>query len=37
MGDKYPSHLSDLVEEQDDAITADILLQLALFGELVYG
>jgi hypothetical protein len=37
MGEKYPSHLSDLVEEQDDAITADILLQLALFGELVYG
>jgi len=36
MGEKHPSHLQDVVEESDDAITGDVLLQLALFGELIY-
>lgn len=37
MRDKYPRHYADLVEENDDAITGDVFLQLAVFGELIYG
>ena len=37
MKKEYPSHYADLVEEQDDAITGDVWLQLAVFGELIYG
>ena len=37
MRDQYPRHYADLVEEQDDAITGDVWLQLATFGELIYG
>jgi hypothetical protein len=37
MRDKYPRHYADLVEEEDDAITGDVWLQLAVFGELIYG
>lgn len=33
----YPSHYADLMEENDDAITGDVWLQLAVFGELIYG
>lgn len=37
MRDKYPHHYADLVEENDDAITGDVFIQLATFGELIYG
>ena len=37
MSMKYPSQFQDLVNENSDAETGDILLQLSLFGELVYG
>ena len=37
MADKYPKHFSDLVQENDDATTADVYLQCCLFGEIVYG
>ena len=37
MRDEYPRHWADLVEEQDDAVTGDVFLQLAVFGELIYG
>ena len=37
MRDQYPHHYADLVEEEDDAITGDVFLQLAVFGELIYG
>jgi len=37
MRDQYPHHYADLVEEEDDAITGDVWLQLAVFGELIYG
>jgi hypothetical protein len=37
MRDQYPHHYADLVEEQDDLITGDVWLQLAVFGELIYG
>lgn len=37
MADKYPHHFRNMVEEEDDATTGDVLIQCALFGELVYG
>lgn len=37
MRDEYPRHWADLAEEEDDAITGDVFLQLAVFGEVVYG
>lgn len=36
MATKYPSHFADMMEENDDADTGDVLLQCCLFGELVY-
>jgi hypothetical protein len=36
MAGKYPRHFADLVNENTDAITADVLLQCCLFGELIY-
>ena len=37
MSEKHPSHFADLMNEQDDAITADIFLQCVALGEVVYG
>ena len=37
MKKNYPRHWADLVEENDDLITGDVWLQLAVFGELIYG
>lgn len=37
MANQYAFHFNDVMEENDDAVTADVLLQMALFGELVYG
>ena len=37
MRDQYPRHYADLMEEDDDLITGDVWLQLAVFGELIYG
>ena len=37
MRDQYPRHWADLVEENDDLITGDCFLQLAVFGEWIYG
>lgn len=37
-GDKMPQHIiSELVEENDDASTADTYLQVAFMNEIVYG
>ena len=33
----YPRHFADLVNENGDSITADVLLQCSVFGELIYG
>jgi len=33
---KCPTHFADLVNENTDAITADVRLQCCLFGELIY-
>lgn len=37
MKKDYPYHYADLVEENDDAETGDVWLQLAVFGEVIYG
>lgn len=37
MRDQYPRDWADLVEEEDDLNTGDIFLQLAVFGEVIYG
>lgn len=37
MRDQYPRHWADLVEQNDDAVTGDVWLQLATFGDLIYG
>lgn len=37
MHQQYPQHLADILEENDDAATADIFFQLATFREVVYG
>lgn len=37
MSEKHPRHFSDLMNENDDATTADVFVQLAAFGEVVYG
>lgn len=37
MARKYPKHFSDIINDNDDADTADILLQLSTIGELKYG
>ena len=37
MAEKQPRHWTDFMDENDDAITADVFLQLAVFGEVIYG
>lgn len=37
MADKYPHHFVDIIRETGDATTGDVLVQCALFGEIVYG
>jgi hypothetical protein len=37
MANKHESHFNDMMQENGDATTADVFLQLCLFGELVYG
>lgn len=37
MAEKQPSHFSDFMEENEDAITADVFLQLVALGDVVYG
>lgn len=37
MAQKYPKQFNDIVIENDDAETADTLIQCALFGETIYG
>lgn len=37
MRDKYPSHLADVQKENMDAATGDVFLQLAIFGDIIYG
>jgi hypothetical protein len=37
MANKYNRHFTDLLNDNMDAITADVFLQCCVFGELVYG
>ena len=37
MAHAYPRHFQDIVSESGDVITADVFLQCALLGEIVYG
>ncbi len=37
MARKYPKHFADMTSENDDADTGDVLLQCALYGELIFG
>jgi hypothetical protein len=34
---KYPHHFCDILKEDGDATTGDVLVQCALFGDIVYG
>ncbi len=36
MANKYPHHFRDVMMENDDATTGDVLVQCALFGTIVY-
>jgi len=37
MSEKYPRHFADFLQEQEDATTADVFVQCAVFGEIVFG
>lgn len=37
FADNHRRHFNDWVEENDDAITADVFMQLVILGEVVYG
>jgi len=37
LAEEYPSSFSDFVNENEDAETGDVFLQLCLFGEVIFG
>lgn len=37
IAEKYPHHLSSITEDNADCETGDVIIQCALFGEIVYG
>lgn len=37
MASKYGRHFADMMNENGDAITADVFIQCCVFGDLVYG
>jgi hypothetical protein len=37
MAEKFTRHFSNVVNENDDATTADVFLQCCLFGDVIYG
>ncbi len=37
MAQVQPQHFADIVRESEDSITGDVLIQLAVFGEVVFG
>ena len=37
MAAKYPVHFHDMMQENDDAITADVFLQCCLLGDVIFG
>lgn len=34
---KYPHHFADIIKEDSDATTGDVLVQCALLGDIIYG
>lgn len=34
---KYPHHFKDFIAESGDMTTADVIVQCAVFGEIIYG
>jgi len=34
---KYKHHFNDMINENSDAITGDVLIQLAVLGDVIYG
>lgn len=37
VAEKYPRHFADIMNDNHDATTGDVLLQCCLLGEIVYG
>jgi hypothetical protein len=37
LAQSFPKHIQDVIEENDDAGTGDAFLQMAVFGEIVFG
>lgn len=37
MASKFPRHFGDVLDENDDAETADIFVQCCLFGDVIFG
>lgn len=37
MAQHAPRHMADLVNENDDAVTHDVFMQMVVFGEIIYG
>jgi hypothetical protein len=37
MADKYPKHLADFTQDNEDAETGDVFVQCAIFGDVIFG
>jgi len=37
IASKYPHHMANIVRDNTDAETGDVLIQCALFGDIIYG
>jgi hypothetical protein len=37
MADQHPSHWADIMQDETDAETSDVFLQLCVLGDIVYG
>jgi hypothetical protein len=37
MASEYPSHFADFMDENMDAVTGDVFLQLAVYEEVIFG
>ena len=37
MANKYPGHFANMIDSEWDCVTGDVLVQCAVFGEIIYG
>lgn len=37
MATKYPGHFADFMDDNSDAITGDVFLQMAVYGDIIFG